>query len=351
MVNTESVKVGIVGAGAVTEVHHLPAARLCPDVEVVAIGDKNLDRARSLARRFGIPRATADHRDLFGRVDGAIVAVPNYLHAPVAIEFLERRIPALVEKPMALNADEATRMIRTAKAGGVVLQAGHMLRFAHGARLVKRLVAEGWCGKLLSFSLESGFVFDWPTVSGFVFDRQQAGGGVLIDLGSHMLDLLLWWLGDDVDLVEYRDDSMGGVEAECQVSLVARSATGPAPGDVTLSRLRRLSGTAVIRGERCAIEYRFGAPHTARIVPPWDGGRAQSFVSDSAALPRSSRNFYAEQLRAFARAIAAGGESAVPGESALRSIALMERCYRERRPLELPWMAPGGAAVRELAQT
>lgn len=340
-------RIGVVGAGAVAGAHHLPAARACPEIRVVALADPHLGRARALAERFGVPRVTADYRELFGEVDGAILALPNALHAPAAVAFLERRIPVLVEKPMALSVAEGTRMIAAAAAGGAVLQVGHMLRFARGARLVGRLLAEGWAGRLRGFSLEAGFVYDWPAASGFFFDRAQAGGGVLVDLGSHMLDLLLWWLGDAVDLVEYRDDSLGGVEAECRLSLALRTPGGPVPGTVTLSRLRRLGDTAVIRGERCAIEYELGAPDRARLRPGWEDAPGQSFVSDPG--PPPSGTLYAEQLRAFARAISTHGEPAVPGESALGTIALTERCYRERRPLELPWTRPPAPAAQEPA--
>jgi predicted dehydrogenase len=279
-----------------------------------------------------------DYRDLFGQVDGVINALPHYLHASVTIEFLENDIPVLVEKPIALAVEEAEAMIEAADANGVLLQVGYKYRFCNGARLVKRAIDEGWLGILQGFSLESGFVYDWPVASGFFFSKEQAGGGVLVDTGSHMLDLLLWWIGDAVD-VEYRDDSLGGVEADCCLSLVLKSANGPVEGAVTLSRLRKLSNTAVVAGDRFTIEYNLSTVDKVRIWPSTSDCRILPFVLDTSSVPSQSwDDVYKEQLESFGRSINDPGESLVSSESALGNVALIERCYRERQPLDLPWM-------------
>jgi predicted dehydrogenase len=209
---------------------------------------------------------------------------------------------------------------------------------------MKQAIDEGWLGTLQSFSLESGLVYDWPAASGFIFSKEQAGGGQLVDIGSHMLDLLLWWLGDAVD-VEYKDDSLGGVEADCWLSLVLRGPTGPVKGTVALSRLRRLSNTVRVVGERFTIEYDLSTPATVRVWPTsWDG-KGISFVVDLGPRPDQSwYEVYAKQLEVFAQTIAVGGQSAVPGESVLGSVALIERCYCERQPLELPWLSEGASS-------
>jgi predicted dehydrogenase len=346
-VDNHAVRLAIIGCGAVTELCHLPAAGLTREVEVVALVDKNIARAEFLGDRFGVGFCTEDHHQLPERVDGVIVALPHRLHAPVTIEFLESGIPVLVEKPMALNVEEAETMVETADANRAALQVGLMYRFCNGAHLMKRAIDEGWLGAVQGFTVEWGFVYDWPVASGFPFSKEQAGGGVLIDLGSHVLDLLLWWLGGAID-VEYRDDSLGGVEADCWLSLVLQGPTGPVQGTVTLSRLRQLSNRARIVGERFTIECDISTPTTVRLWPSTSDGKDLAFVLDFDSLPRQSLDdAYAEQLRAFARTITTGGDSVVSGESVLGSVALIERCYRERQPLELPWTRSVVPAQRE----
>jgi predicted dehydrogenase len=293
---------------------------------------------KRLGKQFGVNICTEDYRQLPKGVDGVIVALPNHLHAPVALEFLNSGIPVLVEKPMALTLQEAEAMVQAADTNGVALQVGLMWRFSQGARLMKRAIEEGWLGTLRSFSLEWGFVYNWPVASGFILSKEQAGGGQLMDMGSHVLDLLLWWLGEAAE-VEYRDDSLGGVEADCWLSLVLQSPTGPVQGTVALSRLRTLSNTARLVGERFTLEYDLLSPAKVCLWPTTRDRRQLVFAADWGSFPNQSRdNIYVEQLRAFAQVVAEGGEPIVSGKSALGNVALIERCYRERQPLQLPWM-------------
>jgi predicted dehydrogenase len=329
-------RLGIVGCGGVAQVCHLPAARRTPDVRVVALIDRNLAQARLLGRRFGIDYCADDYRQLAGRVDGVIVAVPNHLHGAVAADLLRMRMPVLLEKPLAPTFEEAAAIVDAASAAGVLLQAGHMYRFSQSAQLVKQVIDEGWLRPLRGFTLEYGSTGEWPAASGFFLRRAEAGGGVLMDIGPHMLDLLIWWLGDAED-VEYRDDSIDGVEAECHLSLALRGPTGAVRGDVTLSRLRRLEIGARIVGERFVLEWRnIDLRFEVRIRPATWPAAAPSFTSDFDQGDTFARMF-TEQLRAFAAAIREGRESAVPGRSVLGSIALIQRCYRERKPLDHPW--------------
>lgn len=331
------VRLGIIGCGAVAELSHLPAAHVTAEVEVVALADKDLGRARSLARRFGVDRCVEDYHALLDDVDGVIVALPNHLHAPVSRELLEKRVPVLVEKPLASTLREASELAGVARTSGTPLQVGHMYRFSKATRLVKHAVEEGWLGTLRHFSLHYGVVSSWPATSGFYWKKEQAGGGVLMDMGPHMLDLLLWWLGDVRD-VEYWDDSAGGVEADCSMSLTLGTPTGPVRGDVTLSRLRRLGGNASVIGEHFSVQCDFRTLEVGIRPTAWDS-RNPSFVADFAPPGGDSfRRMFSEQLRAFAAVIREGGSAVVSGDDVLPSLALIDRCYRARRPLGFPWL-------------
>ena len=328
-------RIAVAGAGAVVERLHLPASRLCREIRVVALADKNLDRARALAARFGVPKVAPDYRELHDCADGVLIALPNFLHAPAAIDFLRRGMPVLVEKPMALSVAEAEEMIQAARAGKTVLAAGQVSRHASGARWIKRAITEGLLGPLKSFELEYGVAFSWRSASSFLFSKEEAGGGVLVDLGSHMLDLAIWWLGEPV-LVEYRDDSLGGVEAECGATLAFAGPTGPVQGTVSLRRLRTLANTVRISGERRAVEWDI-TTDTVRVRP----GAGDSEPGIPAPPPRRSLpELFAEQLRAFARAAAGLAAPTAGGESALSVLAVIEECYRQRRFVELPWTRP-----------
>jgi predicted dehydrogenase len=339
-------RLAIIGCGAVAEFCHLPGAKLAPEIEIAALVDKNLARAQRLGEKFGVDSCMKDYHELPDGVDGVIVGLPHHLHAPVTIEFLERGMPVLVEKPMALNLKEAEAMVKASQENKVPLQIGLMNHFCRGAQVVKRAIDENWLGRVRSFTVEWGFVYDWPAASGFFFSKEQAGGGVLIDLGSHVLDLLLWWFGD-VTALEYKDDSLGGVETDCRLSLVLQGPDGPVGGTVTMSRLRKLCNKARIVGDRFTIECEIDNPVTVRFWPSSSNGGDLIFGLDFT-LPRQTLDdAYAEQLRAFAQAIATNCNPVVPGEGALSSVALIDRCYRERQPLELPWTTASVSSQRE----
>jgi predicted dehydrogenase len=101
----------------------------------------------------------------------------------------------LVEKPLALNAAECDAMGAAAATGNAVLAAGQILRALAAMRWTRAAIADGLIGPVRSFDVRVGYTHGWPPMSDFYF-RRETGGGVLLDLGAHVLDLLLWWLGD-----------------------------------------------------------------------------------------------------------------------------------------------------------
>lgn len=328
-------RLGIIGAGYAAEMCHLPAARELADIEVAALADMNLTRASRVATRFGIATCTDDYRRILGAVEGIIVAVPNALHAQVAADILHSGTPVLVEKPLATTVSEGRRTIDIGKGMGVHLQVGLMYRFAQSSRLVKELVAAGWLGRINRFLLEYGAPPGWTGPG--AWQREQAGGGILMDIGPHMLDLLLWWLGDALE-VTYWDDRVDGLEAECRLALILGRPPNGVPGEVTLTRLRNLGIRARIEGERFTLEWRSVKFRLEVAIRPTGPHPAEAtFVAD---FQKSDtfRRMFSEQLRAFGDVVRTGREPQVTGDDALASLRLIERCYQTRLPLRHSWL-------------
>lgn len=120
-------RVAVVGVGHLGQ-HHARILASMPDVELVAVADSRIDRARSIAEKFGT-RAVADYRSLLDAVDAVSVAVPTCFHREVAVPFLERGVATLVEKPLAGSLADAEAITATAHAHRAVLQVGHIERF------------------------------------------------------------------------------------------------------------------------------------------------------------------------------------------------------------------------------
>ena len=298
----------------------------------------------------------------------AIVAVPPHLHAPVVLDLLRHGIHVLVEKPMALTAHDCVRMIRAAKVAPVapvVLAVGHVRRFYRNSLYVKETLQRGLLGSIKSFDCREGTSSVWPRHSNtsFRYDKKLAGGGVLADVGVHVLDLLLWWFGDyrrstgEGPTLRYLDDDMGGVEANCLLEIEMHPAapantalsdagdrdTGFAPpvsGTVELSRTRDLRNSWIICGERGTLEVGIGPTSTLHLQ--LDG--QQTALTGSATKDRIPDHrlvdVFARQFEDLVHAVTEGDKPLVPCEDGRRVVELMETCYAHKQPLEQDWLRP-----------
>ena len=324
-------RVSLVGCGAVA-LAHLPTIQACPRARASVLVDKSLARARELAERHGVPDAVDDWRAIEGKADAAIVALPHHLHAPAAVDLLERGIHVLVEKPMALTPEECDRMVAAARQSGAVLAVGMVSRFFAAAPFVKRVIEDGVLGSVRSFRVREGYVYNWPVASDFMF-RKEAGGGVLADTGSHVLDQLAWWLGP-LELLEYRDDARGGVEADCELRL--RTRTG-GEGTVELSRTRDLGNRWQITGERGELwtARKFDAPLEIGLVgSPW---RLAGAFRDGEGAKESPMACFTRQMEDFVAAVLDRRAPAIDGMAGRTVVELIGRCHAARRELAFPW--------------
>lgn len=303
--------------------------------------DADAGRARAASERWGVPAVSTDPHEVPGRAEVAVVALPNHLHAPVAIDLLRAGVHVLVEKPMGLSTAECDAMIEAAAAGGARLTVGLQFRFFDSTALVRELLAGGLLGPLEGFDLRLGVVSRWPFATDFMLRRETAGGGVLVDYGVHVLDLLLVWLGDWAE-VRYRDDAFGGVESDCELEL---SFASGATGTAQISRTRNLRNTCLFTGERGRLEVGIWDPDPPVVLslpagPVELSGRARR---DGPRL--DFLGAFRRQIDDLAAAVREERDPFVTGRQGRRPIALIEACYAAREPLVLPWVRPASPAV------
>ncbi len=330
----QKVRLAVLGCGAVAQIHHLPAISASEHAEAAVVVDADAARARTVAERFGVPASATDYREILDRVDAAVIALPNSLHAPVAVDLLRRGVPVLVEKPMALSVRECDEMIAAAEAGGTALAVGLDFRFFDSTHFVKDFLAEGLLGELRGFDLRQGVIPRWPFATDFLLRKETAGGGVLADFGVHVLDLLLVWLGDWA-AIDYRDDAEGGIESDCELLLQMRSGL---EGIAEISRTRNLRNTCIFEGERATLEVGIWDPDPT--ITLRFGNQETSLAGHAGALRLTFQDVFVRQIDDFAMAIREGREPLVPGSEGRRSQELIEACYAARQPLELPWSNP-----------
>jgi predicted dehydrogenase len=194
----ERLRVGIVGGGAIAQVAHLPVLKKLKSVEVQAICDTDLPKARALADRFGIKDALDDIEELlrYEALDALVICSPNHLHESHILAALSANLHVLVEKPLTMTAAGAQRILRAAEKRDRVVMVGVNHRYRPDVQIVRSFVQSGELGRIESVR-GSWHVFR-PSRNqlGWRQRRDQAGGGAMLDLGLSILDLGLWLGGN-----------------------------------------------------------------------------------------------------------------------------------------------------------
>lgn len=190
----EKVRIGIVGCGGIANGKHMPALSKLKDVEMVAFCDIVEERAQKAAKQYGAEGAKVftDYRELLKLdLDVVHVLTPNKSHSPITVAALEAGKHVMCEKPMAINTEEARKMVDAAKRTGRKLTIGYQNRFRPDSMYLKKCVEAGDLGDIYyarALAIRRRAVPTW----GVFLDAEQQGGGPLIDIGTHALDLTLW---------------------------------------------------------------------------------------------------------------------------------------------------------------
>ena len=190
----ERLKVGIVGGGAITQVAHLPVLKKMRNVEVLAICDTDVLKARALADRFGVKDAFDDIEDLlrYEALDAVVICSPNHLHESHILAALSADRHVLVEKPFAMTAASAQRIIRAVEKRNKVVMVGMKHRYRPDVQIVRSFVQSGELGTIESIRGSWHVFRPGRTQLGWRQRRDEAGGGAMLDLGLSVLDLGLW---------------------------------------------------------------------------------------------------------------------------------------------------------------
>lgn len=318
---------GVVGCGAIATLHQLPALRRVAAASPVAVADADRDWAARVAERFRIPDAFGDYRDLIGRVDAVLVATPNHTHADIACGLLGAGVHVLCEKPLATTRAEVERMLDATARSGARLMAAHCLRFSANLAMLKEIVAAGWLGELTEMTAAIGGPYEHSARrTDFRRQRQLAGGGVLVDLGIHVIDLAVWLANQPVLDVDYHASVAPGWEVETDVEVTLRFA-GDVRARVMASFTQSLDASFTVRGR--------SGWATASLYHPGE----LTVFSDRARVCRAAgvqrlrldgRAMYEEQLEHFCAGVASGEAFRVCPHEVREVIDVIDRCYGPR---------------------
>ncbi|HTJ78305.1 MAG TPA: Gfo/Idh/MocA family oxidoreductase [Rariglobus sp.] len=197
MKKKESYNIAVIGAGGIG-CDHIASFQQHPAARVVALAEISPERGREAADKFGIPELVTDYRKLLKRADIDIlsIALPNHLHAPVALAALRAGKHVMLDKPMATSAADAAKLVAEAKKRKVLLMVGQNNRFNPEVQTAKQLIDQGALGDIYhaktAWTRRAGI----PRIGSWFTQKRFAGGGGTYDIGVHALDRCLYLMGE-----------------------------------------------------------------------------------------------------------------------------------------------------------
>lgn len=225
-------RLALIGCGAIATRAHLPAFKELAGVDVVAFAGRTRAKAEAAAASWGSGTVVDDWRAALAveGLDAVDICTPNVHHAEIALAAIDLGLHVLVEKPMATTVAEADAMVAAAEAAGVVLMPAQNVRFAGPFVAAAEAVRSGRVGDPVSFraAFGHGGPEGWAPDATWFLDRRAAGGGALLDLGVHMIDVIHAVLDDDVvEVAAMTAGDASGVERVAQLVLrMRRGAVG-----------------------------------------------------------------------------------------------------------------------------
>lgn len=342
-------RVGVVGLGMGAV--HCAAYAAMPDVAIVALAGREGDRLLTLGARFGVPRLLADWAELVALpdVDAVSIAAPNALHHPIAVAALSAGKHVFCEKPIAINAAQARRMVDAARRADRVLEVAVNHRRRADVQFARRFLETEGIGRIYhsraSWKRRSGI----PGLRSWFTNPTLAGGGALIDLGPHVLDSLLFLLGEPrvvaVSAVTHGELGRAGYGAMDRDEQMASDSGLFEVEDLASALLRLSDGSSValevswaghtIDDEDISIEL-LGVEGGLRLfIPRYASSDTLRVYREAAGAPvtiapavQVRGGEHPLVLRDFVDAVRSGDFGAHYGDAALHRTAVLDACYR-----------------------
>lgn len=203
---------GLIGLGSQGKIHLRNCLRI-KEINLVGVADVSKKVLR-LANKMGVKNVYRNYEDLLKdkRIDAVIISLPNFLHLDSTVKAAEAGKDILLEKPLARNVKEGKEILSSVRENGVKLMLGYSLRFHPALEKLHQKIVDGYFGEVEV--VEAANVSHGPftpssdktgprQVPSWWFDKELAGGGALLDLGSHLINLLTWYFGEVTDVKSY----------------------------------------------------------------------------------------------------------------------------------------------------
>jgi predicted dehydrogenase len=340
------VRVGIIGLGGIAQVAHIPGYRSA-GVRISAVSTPNPAVAERFGRELDAAWST-DYRELLARddIDAVSVCVPTYLHAEVTMAALRAGKHVLCEKPPGVNAAEARAMAAAARESARLLMYAFSARYRSGNLKLKEWVEKGELGEV--YAARAGWLRRRGNPAGWFTDKERAGGGPLIDLGIHGLDLAWWLMGRPEPVAVngvtyYKFGNYAGADAATpdpvmQLHLKEKAKSAYNVEDSAFAFIRFAGGAHLTLETAWALNCRqesryvllYGARGGASMNPLELYTDLHGTLADvKPEVPEN--NPYHEETRHFAACIRGEEQPVSPAEDGVTVMAMVEAVYESAR--------------------
>ncbi|MBQ7566371.1 MAG: Gfo/Idh/MocA family oxidoreductase [Oscillospiraceae bacterium] len=337
----KKVRFGILGAGGIADRRTLPGMLLAGHAEITAVMELDSAVAESLRVKYGAKRAYTDEAALCAdpEIDAVYIASPITCHARQARLAADNGKHILIEKPLAMTADEGAAIVAYCREKGVKMAAGLMMRFGAYVQAMKQAIAEGKIGDVVScFAHFTGWFPDMP--GNWRQSKATAGGGALTDMGVHCVDLIRYVTGQEVRQVAAMHDTMTfryDVEDSSVVLLRLENGTLATvqsnfniPDDASLWRLEFFGTKGRMAGNGVIGQIDGGTVDAVFVEDAGGYDAEQSHEGKTAAteLEVEFGNMYTREIESFCLSILENKPLEVPAEEAVTAQRLIEAAYR-----------------------
>ncbi len=313
---------GVLGAGSVAQRRAMPAINRAKDAELHALLSRDARRAQQLAREHGAQESYTTVDELLSdeALDAIYISTPVYLHCEQVIAAAERGFHVLCDKPMAMNPEECQRMIDACEANGVHLQICFLFRFHSCFQQIRDWVTDGRFGQIVQGRVP--FLKPFPIPPGaWRGNPDQGGGGSLMDLGSHGVDLLRYIVGEISEVSAFCNSVVHGYDVEETGMIMMRFENG-AQGFVDTS--------FAAAGCDFVIEI-YGTDGWVWVYND-DGWKIKLSVNDESQIIESQfEDLYQLQFEHFWRCVTKGEQPIVTGVDGLRTNRILAAAYESNR--------------------
>lgn len=315
----QTVRFALIGTGGIAQ-SYLQAFEGPISPKLAAVADVRLDSAKAMAELAGCP-AFASHQAILESgtpIDAAIICTPPNTHEEISTFFLQRGIHVLCEKPFTLDSASAKRMIALAQQSGVILTMASKFRYVEDVIRAKSIVASGILGEIILF--ENAFTSRVDMTNRWNSNPSISGGGVLIDNGTHSVDIMRYFLGPLSAVHAVEGKRVQGLSVEDTVRLFTRSTKGVMGGiDLSWSINKELESFLNIYGSQGTVSV---------------GWRESKYRQQSSrdwvvfGKGYNKTQAFRDQILNFAGAIRHQQPLLITAEDALASVEVIEAAYK-----------------------